>query len=298
MALTNQYNLQGAMLGTQAIPLESKSINPGVTTENNTTGGSPFVQEQHILAIEPVLDFSTKNIAKALGVLGTLGADLSVQNVTLYDQQHALGGIRQTGSTGISYAATLGMVIPISITANHRGVATLQMQVIPVSSDGVADPFVKSINVSLPSGVFDSEHFTIGTASVGGNAITAIESIQINFGISADPRGSDSTIFNTFVSIMEAKPSIIINTLDLNSWPNDIGLNGTTGTHANTSVKLRKWGVSDATAEHIEFTTAGLATIQNGSNGSHNQAQTASFIIEGSHDGTNDPLIVNTAVAI
>ena len=82
-----------------------------------------------------------------------------------------------------------------------------------------------------------------------------------------------------------------------------IPLTGLKVTHANTAFYLRKRAigstfVANGTAQHIKFTAEGLATIDNAMQVSGDEPSSTTLTMPLHYDGTNAPLVIDTASAI
>jgi hypothetical protein len=134
-------------------------------------------------------------------------------------------------------------------------------------------------------------------------ALAQLLGLEIDFGLRVRKDSSDSEIWPQFVSIEVAQPRITLRG-NRSKWFGAAGvpLAGLNGTHANTSLYLRKRAaggtfVANATAEHIKFTAAGLAYVDKPGSFSGNNPGETSITLVTKYDGTNYPITVNTAIA-
>ena len=158
---------------------------------------------------------------------------------------------------------------------------------------------------ALPAGLTDAERFTLGPVTIESILLAQVRRFELDFGIEVKTEGSDSDIWDTYCSIESIQPTLTLRGIDLNWWKDSGGvpLTGKAATHANTKIYLRKRAagatfVADETAQHIKFTADGLAHIDDGFSADANNKAEASLVLPMRYDGTNNPLVVNTASAI
>src|SRR5207244_731271 len=98
-------------------------------------------------------------------------------------------------------------------------------------------------------------------------------------------------------------PSIRLSGIDSEWWKSTvIPLTGLNIGHTATAIYLRKRAAggtftADATAEHIKFTAAGMPIVE-GFDGSGNALDDVTVHFPLKFDGTNNPIVINTASAI
>ena len=224
--------------------------------------------------------------------------------VTWFEQKFDECAVAQAGSVHRGILTSLGRVVPDSITADHQGNAVLSFRVIPIKKTGV-DIVAITDNNALPSITITSARWTLGKCTIDSNVLTGKLSYRINFGNTADGRGADSDLDDTFLEATEHAPSIEIRGID-SSWFTTFGLDGVALAHADTILYLRKRSqdssnfVADGTAEHIKFTMFGLGAMDDiAAGGEVTRPTEDSLMITGAVDSSgNNPLILDTASAI
>jgi hypothetical protein len=249
--------------------------------------------------------FTTHSIAAALDVCGAAGADLAAMTggFCLYAQKHADGATRTAGANHRKYKSVKGILAPRRLTCDHRGDATIEYEAV-VTYDGVNDPLVISDSESLPAVVADAGRWTIGPATLGGISFTGKRQVQIDFGLDVVPESADSDYWDTFASIRAINSEITFRGIDA-QWLKStaIPLTGLACTHANTAIYLKKRAagstfVANGTAQHIKFTACGVAFCSQALDGTLENASECSITLPCYYDGTNTPIIANTASAI
>ncbi len=285
-----------------------ETINVRTQTEHKADATSGQVYPDHIAitAQKPIADFSSYSVAKCLDAIGIIGVNIGalVTGLDLYAYLHAQGGGRSAGATHRKYSMADGIVVPDKITCDHRGDAIISYKVLPIW-DGTNAPVIETDTSAVPTYEADDERFTLGSATIGGVALTGKRNWELDFGINAVTEGADSDIYDKYVSIVDCKPVLTLKGIDV-EWlkSTNIPLVGKASTHATTSIYLRKrlqtasGYVADATAEHIKFTMHGLAYLEDlFTSGGKNPLET-SLKLPAIFDATNAPVIIDTSCAI
>ena len=297
--------------------IRSQSVFAGTEVRQETTSGSVYSLWQSVYAGAPGARFGTVAVSSALTAMGTTGLAIAAttgSGLTLFGNKKQEGGTRASGSNHISYNIKEGMLLPRRISVDHQGDAVLDVDAI-ATWDGTNAPIVSSNAASLPTGITDSERFTIGAVQLGtqaGDKITLaqIQNIEFDFGITATAYASDSDIYPTMVTVDTIeRPMIRITTSDLTqlAGTNGIPLQGKDLASSHTVIFLRKRArvttsgyVADATAEHIKIVPlVGCAYHVNiGDYGSSGANGTATIEIPLVGDGTNAPWAWTMGAAI
>jgi len=304
MTITNRHTLYGVTVNETVLGgITAQNVDLGLEVRGEARSGEPYARHQAVVARRPSAGFTTEAVAAALGVCGVLGYDLSGgDGLILTAQKAASGGTRASGAVHRQYTMARGLLVPTSLECADGGDASISYQASAVSADGSTDPFVESDTEALPSGLTDAERFALGAVSVAGVTLSHVKNLSINFGVSVRVESAGGDLFPTFVWIDKVQPSITIRGLDL-EWlkSTNIPRAGTTGTHANTKIYLRKRSgssfVADATEEHILLTAAGRAWVDDPFSDSGDGAE-ASVTIQPYYDGTNTPIVVDTTSAL
>jgi len=256
-----------------------------------------------LIAQMPIGSFTTLHLDEALTAIGINGVALtSDAALTMYGHKHAAGGGREGATSHKKYLINCGIVVPRSLTCDHQGDATLQYDVV-IAYDGTNVPIVPSESQSLAANPTNAERFTLGPISVGGVALSDYRSLSIDFGIDVMQEGSESDIWPTHVSIREKKPSITIRGIDPDWFKvaAAVDMDGIAGTHANTTLYLRKrlaGGTFATGSNHIKLTAAGIIVPTPAFDGTHGSAGETGLQIQTYHDGTNEPIVVTTDQAL
>jgi hypothetical protein len=307
---------QDTQHGLYAVGLEdvSTTVLGGITRQNVRTGSEVrsetrsnevYPRFQALVAQRPVATFATSAIADALDEAGLTGLDLDslLVGLHLYAQAGADGGTRASGAAHRKYTIADGLLIPRAITCDHQGDAEIDYEVV-ATYDGSNDPIVPADGVALPAGITDAERFTLGPVTLQGITFDHLTRFNLDFGIRARAEAADSDIWPTIVTIEEIMGVLRLRGKDpLWLSATKIPLQGKAVLHATTSVYLKKRAsggtfVADATAQHIKFTVDGLATIEEVFDAAGTATGETELALPLRFDGTNDPVVVNTASAI
>lgn len=269
--------------------------------------GSVFPPVVHMFQQNPGGSFTTRDIK---GIIDLLDATHTYYTFTgagfkCYGYKHAEGGTRAGATSHRVLAAALGMLVPRRITAQHRQVATLDFDAI-IAYNGSANPWVITDNQTLPTGITDTGRWTIGPVTIESVVIDALRSVEIDWGIEARTEGADSDLWDRSVSVFSAQPRIMLRGINIKKFiaAGGVPLTGLAATHANTTIYLRKYApggatyVADVTEEHISIKCNGLIVPQDLQAGPNGQPQEVSFELKCRHDGTNNPLVIDTTAAI
>jgi len=283
------------------------NIDPGIQVRNDATGGEVFSQFQSINAIQPVATFTSKAIKAALDLSGLLGLDISTlgAGLNMFAYKHASAGTRAGETSHRKYNVVEGLVFPRRLVAAGRGDADLNYEA-RITQDGSAnDPIIVTKDVTLPQAESDDQRFALGPVTIESVLLTHLRSFELAFGLTVETEGDGSSIYDTFASIATIQPVITLRGIDL-EWLDSANIPwlGKVATHTNTAIYLRRRAsggsfVADEQEQHIKITAAGLATIGPCFDAAGaTMGGEVSLTMPCKYDGTNNPVIINTASTI
>jgi len=302
MAVSEKYSIGAVNLNdTVDVLIESiaeSTLDLGMEIRREPTSGEVYPRYIAVVAGNPSATFGTYALKIALDAIGLTGLDISTlaTGVELFCNKHADGGTRAAGGAHRTFTSDKGLVVPQGLDTDHRGDAVLRYNVIP-TSNGTDEPFAISDAATMPA-LTDSTRFTLGPVSIGGVTIGQMQSLGIEFGVNAVPESAGSELYPSFVSIETIAPVFTCRVSKQSVLAaGAIPMEGKVGTVANTSFYLRKRAaggtfVADVTAEHIKMTAAGIAVVSGVS------ANSVEIRYEVNYDGTNAPIVFDTASAI
>ena len=279
------------------------TVQTGTQTRGEAADGAVYPRTQSIVGQNPGASFTTLAIAAALDAVGPTGLAIVGAGFSAYGQQHAEGGTRETGANHRQYLISKGIIVPTGISCDHQGDAQISYAVAAVY-DGVNNPVIINDDVALPAIASDDQRFTIAKCTIAGVLLPDIRSWGLDFGIDVQVEGGNSDIWPTMSSIRSIRPVLTLRGIDI-EWfkAANIPLVGKLATQANTTFYLRKRLSGgdfelDASAVHIKFNAAGLVHIDQPVDGNTNSPSEANLVLVTNFDGTNAPVVINTASAI
>ena len=302
--LTRIHALHAVEFGAAIIDgLTRQSINTGTEVNNITTGADVYARHQSVVAQNPGASFESLAIAKVLSSVGLNGLDLSTAALGCYAKKRKQGGTIEGSGQHRKYVFATGLAYLNTLSVEHQQDAAITVEAMGTSA-GVNNPLAITDGASLPT-ILDEERFTLGPVTVAGVDIgDHLQSVEINFGVTVEAIGAGSTIWPSHASVRTVLPEITLRGVDL-EWIKDanVPLLGKAGTHANTTIGLRKRATGgtfadDTSAAHILFTCNGLVTPESAMEASDTDEATATIILRARHDGTNLPIIISTGVAL
>jgi hypothetical protein len=305
MALAHIHTLAPVLLNSTRIKGVTRgSVETGVEVAGESYSGSPYVAYKYVRAVKPRATFETVAVASSLAACGIGGLSLASLGAGLqvWAQKATKGSIRASGSVHRSYTLRDGILVPVSLSVDHAGDARLGYAA-TVTYDGTNSPIVISDNQALPTIDANTEIFGMGPLVIGGSTYVGARQYQIDFAIKVAAEGADGDIYDTCAWIQLIDPKITVRGVN-QEWLKStaIPLNGKAVLHASTTIYLRRRGATDFVAnnqaQHISITVAGLATIGTAVDASGTNAAEQTLVIDSQHDGTNAPLIINTAATI
>jgi len=285
--------------GTLIDQIQEQSVNPGL--QELIASGDGLVDATYAAAMsaDPVITFRTTDIAAALDAAGISGRACS-SDVYCYFQALAEGGTRQGASSHVKMTVIEGLLVPVSLSVEQDGVASIEMALFIWSADGTTSPVTIATGQSLSGTPSTSAKWTIGTCKCN-NADIPAESAGIEFGIRVERMRADGLVYPTFGCIMDRRPVVTFATANVTAL-STFGLVGAARA-SSTVLYLRKLAegatrVADGTEQHISFTVnEGRISVRN-VGGSHGEKLMAALQITPTYDGSNAVIVVDTTAAI
>lgn len=256
----------------------------------------------------PVPQFTTKSIALALGAIPQAGicinADGSHPGVKLYGE--AKGDCQEgepESDDHLSYLIDLGLIVPLTLTCDRRGDASLAVEIDAIT-DGTNAPFAYDYGDTLPTGV-DRSVFALGAMRIGNILWDTTRNFNLAFGVSRlEKEPQLGGIWPYRSGRRKAQPIVTLTARDPRQLDDSTGipLLGKEATHVNTTFYFKKRKnraafEADGDLVHSRLTVAGLVYFDNPFSASGTAPAETSVTIKGLHDGTNTPLIWTNNVA-
>jgi len=307
-----RYQLQAAQIHTTDLNAGSALNIGGITsgevaTKTETTNdesGAVYDQLRAISSQMPEIEFKTKSLATWLTYIGLAGysisSDGSHPGIRLFGSQLTDAKAAPAANAHARYTVGKGLVILGEINAKQGEDATLSIMVHALT-DGTNAPLAGAYtSITLPSSLL-SQIFTLGVCEIANQSLGELQSVSIDFGIKlTDKTPAAGAVWPDSLAVRRIQPVVTFTGFDPTILDDaKIPLAGVQGTHANTRIQLRKrspYGqfVASATEEHIMITVGGIATATQAFSGSGSEESTTVLRVEGVHDGTNVPVLIDT----
>jgi hypothetical protein len=301
-----RYDLYAITANTTVIGgVGSQSLDTGTEVRSETSSGAYYPLHNFVVSQKPSATFTTTNVAAILALIPVTGLDLSTVTggLILWAYKHADGGTRAGATSHRKFAMAKGLAVPSRLTVTHRGDATVTINVHPIAN-GATAPFVYTDSQTVSAAPTTDPRWTLGPLTVGNVLMTGSKGFDIDFGVNALTEGADSSIWDTRSSILTITPRVTIRGVDV-AWmaSASVPLGGLACTNANTALYLANRAdggtlVANGTASHVKFSMPGLATVGQAMGMTTGSGNETVLNINGKFDGTNAPIVVNTASAI
>lgn len=285
--------------------LDSWNLAPGIA--NMILKGAGEVDPTYVSqgSITPVLSCGTSQIKDILDSVGIDGMQIDAgtdPGVVAYLKQLAEGLTRKTGSNHMSLTVKEGMFLPRTITAAQAGGPAIVNCDIVATWDGTNAPIVIAASQAIGITPAATVAWGVGPVSVNGVALSGVQSITIDFGLTEIVRIGDGEVYPSFSALMARNPRVSIVT-DKTSYLATLGIDGVAQSATDSVIYLRKCAaggtrVADNVAEHIKFTIDDGIIQPGTSNYALDQAGATTFDIVPVFDGSNAIFVIDTTSAI
>ena len=221
MTWTKDYRLHsvrffpdgGSDLVISGITAANIAPNPEVLRE--VTSGNIYANTATLQTLRFVGSFTTQNLDAVLGAngpginAGTASCITSVTNSGL-DFIFARQGCAGPEASGhLTYNVANGVIVPTSMTVDHRGNAEISYDVYAQSIDG-SSPVTKADLATLPTLSGNDLRWTMNAMRVNDVSVEGKRSININFNANVLQEGADSDTFDSVVSIDSMLQKIVV----------------------------------------------------------------------------------------
>ena len=301
MAISSLHTLYAVDINTTLVDqVTDQSID--VNTAHFLQGGDGSVYKTFaaVNTITPTIGFTTTAIKTLLDKITVGGLKVTSGAVlTAFLQQVDEGATRKGASAHTKIIVNEGLVYPVTVSAS-QGAPAQASAMVACTYDGSNLPLAITEGQSLTGTPTVDNMWTLGPATVFGNAVTGVQSVSIDFGITLFLQAGDGQIYNTFVAVNEQTPTISIETTDVGLLA-DLTLVGDASSTAVcylTHVTQGGTRVINATETHISFTVNEGRAFAEAITGSDGSILGTRIGIIPTHDGTNAPIVVDTTAAI
>jgi len=249
---------------------------------------------------DPVLSFTTSQIAAFLAAVGISGKEIS-SSVNMYFTKTAEQGINATAGQSIQVAVSKGLILPRRIQAAQGSVARIMFDVIAVSTDGLTNPLAATTGGTSPSsGV--SQLYTAGPLKLNGTDDEGVQSMDFDFGLTGKPLRHSGLVYPVRTHIESRRPSFRFTTTNALALTT-LGAGGTAQGSTDSVAWLRKLDrlgarVANNASEHISFTLDDGVWRVNSLGGSFPSEAAAEIEWVPAYDGSNAIVVISTGAAI
>ena len=252
--------------------------------------GAARAEFSGVLSAAPQVSFTTKGIANCLALMGTEYYAIAAA-ADLYWQKYLAQGTRAGASSHIKLTINPGIVIPRTLSAEHRGEATMSCDIFAVSSDGSTDPVTVATGQSLAGTPATDEAYTIGSCLLNNADVAALQGISVDFGVTVESFGAKGLPYPQQVSVMTIAPRITVRTFDMDLM-NTFGSAGAAISAATNVVfsQIVAGGVVNGTAKTLTVNEGRIAVQAGRASGGEAVAE---VMITPTYDGTNAPLVLS-----
>lgn len=271
------------------LQITSHGVTPNVQSRRMTPLGVLDPTALVNFGARPAARFSSSMIKTALEAIGLSGLDITSALELGFIQRSAGGGFE---ATGLTFTAAKALVIPDSIQATQDDLAEVSYIALPYSANGTTAPL--AVSTSLVAGTpAATEHYTLGSVTIGGSPLGKAMDWTLQFGISADVMKDSGTRFpRTSVIRAPRVPSAALTVADLGEI-NDDRVAGVAV--ADVVFNLRKLSNTGAGFEGSDDCTitmkAAHMTVQDAS-GQHPADAALQLLFEAYKSGANDILSI------
>lgn len=302
--MTGQLHTHGVFVlpGGQIYGGVSHSIDPGIETVREHGDGHVDDAFAAVIMQSPRFSLSTRAVAAALALVGIGGVDIAAA-ADLWLQRFAAGGTRMTGANSTKFTFALGMACLRTLECDDGGLATLAIDVVARSSDGITAPMTVTAASTMPALTLLDQAFTLGPVSINGTTLGGVKSTRVDFGKQLVVESGDGDTYPTFIAIQARQPSILVRTTQTQHVAGG-GLGQIIAQGATDSAvyfrRVAKNGtrVANATTQHLSFSVDdGIITAREVAATSRSPAM-LEYLIEPTFDGTNDVVAIGNGVAI
>lgn len=284
---------------TTTLSVTQMSLPAGVSLTEDESGAT-YDSLIGLREVAPVMNVTTKSVAKALELFGLNGGCLGktpllIQDLIQYwEPKTSCGG---TAGTNLSYTASAGYYRLGQLSASRGQDATVTLICDLLSSNGVLAPVVQAQSVTLPTAI-NTDTFVLGPPKVADITFNEATSVTIDFGVQLTAKEAGwGSIYPTDIGLLKVRPEIRIENADLDLLKAaGVPLDSKDAVHAETLIAFRKKEnrgafVADATTEHFSLTASGMFYFDTIANGSGAQQANNTLVLKTAKESTTAPIV-------
>lgn len=244
--------------------IRTVALNSGLRTQVETGDGSVYASFGSLVSGAQVCTVETSDLKTLFDALGITGMKIDSglnPGVVVYGYRMTTGGTRDALAAGTHHATTVtnGIAVLRSLSLPNQGpaVATFELY---ARKESATEPLTFSETANLDAGVNPviDTLWTMGPVKLNATVLSALDSVQIDFGVQVVCETRDSDIYPTFCGIRSIQPRITLNGVHIDDTAT-LTEDGTSFAASLVTLYARKRAeggtfVADVTAEHIKLT--------------------------------------------
>jgi hypothetical protein len=244
--------------------IQSSSVSTGLQDLVQSGDGAIDASFVSIFAADPMINFSTVCIAKAITAAGTTGACITTNPLKTFWQATTCTA-RASSTSHLLLTINEGFIVPRTLSCSIGSPATMSMQVI-ASYNGSNDSIIWTDSQALVGTVALDELYGMGELSVTSTAVNGgvaypipgLQSVDIDFGVNLYVQRGDNDISPTYIAVRERRP--VITATFLNAKPFAATVTAMLSGGATTAMSVKFWKKTAGGANSANYLTVSGTT--------------------------------------
>jgi len=265
------------------------SVQGGQNLAVVASDGSPFRSLAAILEARPVFRFTTLEVDALLTLTGATGLAIGASPLELY--WAAITDEGTVAATGLKVTISKGMILPGVLSADQGGLARITVEVVG-GGTGDASPVAYASGQTVPTADELTEFFTVGSFTVNSSEVTAVQSAQVDFGISAQQHMGDGKVYPQAMSVDAYNPTMRIVTENA-AIAATYGIAGDDRTVSLVFRKLDNCGTLAGSGDLTITTDKSLVYLAEQSGSQGDKAKTTLVVQAVKLDGSTHPITIS-----
>jgi len=285
----------------------AQAINLGKDVRTGMENAGIYESRASVVRRAPVIAFGTTQLKTYFDLVGPwwrcVNSDGSHPGLDAYQLAHDRCNARDL-TLSDRYRVANGLIVSDSLSVSHQGRAEIGGTVYTVTDGSGNEPIVKATSITYPNTAVDTEEYGLYQCTVGGDLLTGLKGLAIDFGVEVTQEDADGSIWPEWLSVGSIITRIRLSGVNP-GWldASIIPIAGKLVQHADTVLRLVKYKNGEsydtlASAIHIGITVHGLGCITTPAASSGRGVSNTEAMIYALHDGTNVPLSIDTTFAL
>lgn len=266
--------------------VRSSQLSQSVERNRARVSGSPYTSEFHVVSAEPVVNFTSGDLATAVTAMLASSTGLLVSGgaISIPYQKTAQGGTFRGTLAHTVLSATDGFAVIDSVSARHgdpQG-AAVEIAAHLLSSDGETAPLTGAVDQTLAAQAFVATH-SLGPVSLNGTQLEKVVSAAVNPGYTVQKFSYNGLPYPTEVRVASIDPTLTIEFEDFDALVT-YGPLFSSLTAAAVHYRKRADGgtlVASGTPAHARFSVADSLAVNESASASAQENGSATIVIEG-----------------